>query len=133
VKATANAMPSGAAFAMKNVADPPDLLLTIVNPDAAHPENHAKVYFTKDAVLNYFGRVLPEADAIVDEAGRTTDVQERNALYAEAGRMYFDAGHVIPLVDVDDVVVHAEGLKDFGLRPVNPPGNIDFATVRWGP
>ncbi|RUV46453.1 ABC transporter substrate-binding protein, partial [Mesorhizobium sp. M5C.F.Ca.IN.020.29.1.1] len=54
-------------------------------------------------------------------------------LYERAGQMYFDAGVVIPLVDVNDVVVHAKRLKDLGLRPVNPPGNIDFATVRWGP
>jgi peptide/nickel transport system substrate-binding protein len=46
--------------------------------------------------------------------------------------MLFDAGYVIPLVDVEDVVVHAKGLKDLGLRPVFPAGNIDFATVRWG-
>lgn len=133
VKATAYALPSGAAFAIKNAANPPDLLLTIVNPDAAHPENHAKVFFTKDAVLNFYGRVLAEADAIVEQAGGVIDVKKRNALYEKAGRMYFDAGFVIPLVDVDDVVVHVKGLKDLGLRPVFPPGNIDFATVRRDP
>ena len=37
----------------------------------------------------------------------------------------------IPLVDIEDVVVHKAGLVDLGLRPVFPPGNIDFATVRW--
>ncbi|MDW9552778.1 ABC transporter substrate-binding protein [Sinorhizobium meliloti] len=133
VKATAYALPSGAAFAIKNAANPPDLLLTIVNPDAAHPENHAKVFFTKDAVLNFYGRVLAEADAIVEQAGGVIDVKKRNGLYEKAGRMYFDAGFVIPLVDVDDVVVHVKGLKDLGLRPVFPPGNIDFATVRRDP
>ncbi|MDE3795741.1 ABC transporter substrate-binding protein [Sinorhizobium meliloti] len=133
VRATAYVLPSGAAFAIKNLANPPDLLLTIANPDAAHPENHAKVFFTKDAVLNFYGRVLAEADAIAEQAGRVNDVEERNALYEKAGRMYFDAGFVIPLVDVDDVVVHVKGLKNLGLRPVFPPGNIDFATVRRGP
>jgi len=44
--------------------------------------------------------------------------------------MYFDAGHFIPLVDVDDVVVHRTGLKDLGLRPVFPRGSIDFSSVR---
>jgi len=38
---------------------------------------------------------------------------------------------ITPLVDVDDVVVHAKGLADLGLRAVYPLGNIDFATVRW--
>jgi peptide/nickel transport system substrate-binding protein len=133
VKATAYVLPSGAAYTLKDDPNPPDLLLTIAGPDAAHPESQAKVFFTKDGGLNFFGRVLPEADAIVDQAGQSTEVKERNALYEKAGQMYFDAGIVVPLVDVDDVVVHAKGLKDLGLRPVNPPGNIDFATVRWAP
>jgi peptide/nickel transport system substrate-binding protein len=130
VKATAYVLPSGAAYTLKDDPNPPDLLLTIAGPDAAHPESQAKVFFTKDGGLNFFGRVLPEADSIVEQAGKSTDIKERNALYEKAGQMYFDAGIVIPLVDVDDVVVHAKGLTDLGLRPVNPPGNIDFATVR---
>src|SRR5262245_25533948 len=133
VKATAYVLPSGAAYALKSNPNAPDMLLAIASPDAAHPENHAKVFFTKDGVLNWYGRVLSEADTIVDQAGRLTDIKERNALYETAGQMYFDAGYVIPLVDVDDVVVHAAGLKDLGLRAVYPPGNIDFATVRWSP
>jgi peptide/nickel transport system substrate-binding protein len=43
--------------------------------------------------------------------------------------MYVDAGDVIPLADVDDIVVHAAGLKDLGLRAVFPRGNIDFASA----
>lgn len=132
VKATAYVLPSGAAYALKDDPNPPDLLLTIAGPDAAHPESQAKVFFTKGGPLNFFGRVVPEADAIVDQAGKLTDVKERNALYERAGQIYFDAGVVIPLVDVNDVVVHVKGLRDLGLRPVYPPGNIDFSTVRWG-
>jgi peptide/nickel transport system substrate-binding protein len=133
VKATAYVLPADAAYALKTNPNPPDLLLTITGPDAAHPENYAKIFFTKDAPLNYFGRILPEADAIVDQAGRLTDIEKRNALYEEAGRMYVDAGYIIPLVDVEDVVVHAKGLKDLGLRPAFPAGNIDFGTVRRAP
>lgn len=133
VKATAYVLPSGAAYTLKDDRNPPDLLLTIAGPDAAHPESQAKVFFTKNGPLNFFGRVVPEAEAIVEQAGQLTDVKERDALYERAGQMYFDAGIVIPLVNVNDVVVHAKGLKDLGLRPVYPPGNIDFSTVRWGP
>lgn len=132
VKATAYVLPSGAAYNLKDDPNPPDLLLTIAGPDDAHPESEAKVFFTKGAPLNFFGRVVPGADAIVDRAGQLTDIKKRNALYEKAGQMYFDAGVVIPLVNADDVVVHAKGLKDLGLRPVFPPGNIDFGTVRWG-
>ncbi|WEX90589.1 ABC transporter substrate-binding protein [Sinorhizobium garamanticum] len=131
VKATAHVLPPGAAFALKGDPNAPDALLTISSPDAAHPENQARAFFTKDAPLNFYGRSLPEADAIVDVAGTKTDVAERNALYEKAGRLYVESGHLIPLVDVKDVVVHAKGLTDLGQRPAFPPGNIDFATVRW--
>lgn len=130
VKATSRILPQGAAFALKNKADAPDLLLTISSPDAASPDNQAGVFFTKDAPGNFYGRALPEADALVKKASTLKDVAARNALYEESGHMYFNAGYFIPLVDADDVVVHVKGLKDLGLRPVYPPGNIDFATVR---
>ncbi|BCP55575.1 ABC transporter substrate-binding protein [Kaistia sp. 32K] len=131
VKASVNVLPLGAAYVMKGDPKAPDMLLTIANPDAAHPENQAKTYFTGDAALNFYGRSLPAADDIVDEAGQLTDVKKRNLLYEAAGHMYFDAGVVIPLVDVDDIVVHAKGLTDLGLRPAFPQGNIDFSTARW--
>jgi peptide/nickel transport system substrate-binding protein len=131
VKASVNVLPLGAAYVMKGDPNAPDMLLTIANPDAAHPENQAKTYFTADAALNFYGRALPAADAIVDEAGQVTDVKKRNLLYEAAGHMYFNAGMVIPLVDVDDIVVHAKGLTDLGLRPAFPQGNIDFGTARW--
>jgi peptide/nickel transport system substrate-binding protein len=131
VKATATVLPSGAAFALKGDAKAPDLLLTIASPDAAHPENQVNVFFTKGAALNFYGRTVPEADALIARAGVLTNSTERNALYEQAGKMYVDAGVVIPLVDAHDVVVHAKGLKDLGLRPVFPPGNIDFATAHW--
>jgi len=130
VTASVVVLPVGAAYAMKGDAHAPDMLLTIANPDAAHPENQAKTYFTAGAVLNFYGRSLPAADRLVDAAGLETDVTKRNALYERAGQMYFDAGFVIPLVDVDDVIVHVQGLTDFGLRPEFPQGNIDFGTVR---
>ncbi|WP_375450722.1 ABC transporter substrate-binding protein [uncultured Devosia sp.] len=131
IQATINVLPSGAAYAMKGDAGAPDLYISRSSPDAAHPENQATVFYTAGAPLNFFGVELPEADALVKQAGTKTDVPERNALYERAGQLYFDAGFFIPLVDVQDVVVSAEGLADLGLRPVFPPGNIDFATVRW--
>ncbi len=131
VDATVIVLPQGGAYAVKGDPKAPDLLISRSSPDAAHPENQATVFYTKDAPINFFGRSLPEADAIVDKAGLETDIEKRNALYEQAGQMYFDAGFFIPLVDVDDVVVHAKGLTDLGLRPVFPPGNIDFATVHW--
>jgi peptide/nickel transport system substrate-binding protein len=130
VKATSYALPANYAFAMKGDPKAPDVLLSIVGPDAAHPANQATVFYTSDAPVNWYGRVIPEGDDLIAKAGTMTDLTERNAAYEQAGQLYFDAGIVAPLVDADDVVVHVEGLADLGLRPVFPPGNIDFGSVR---
>ncbi|WP_075292004.1 ABC transporter substrate-binding protein [Pararhizobium arenae] len=129
IKATASIMPPGAAFNMKGSASAPDMLLIIASPDAAHPEHQVQAFYATNAPLNLYGRSLAEADSIVAVASVMTDVKERNKLYEDAGRKYFDAGFAIPLVDVEDVVVHSKGLKSLGLRPVFPRGCIDFATV----
>jgi peptide/nickel transport system substrate-binding protein len=132
ITATINVLPQGAVYSVgEDLASAPDILISRMNPDAAHPENQATVFYTAEAPLNFLKASVPEADALVMEAGTKTDVAERDALYEKAGQLYFDAGAFIPLVDIEDVVVHKEGLVDLGLRPVFPPGNIDFATVRW--
>ena len=131
VTAASYALPDGQGFALKGDPKAPDVLLTIAGPDALHPENQAKVFYTADAPVNFYGRAIPEADSLINEAGTVADIPRRNALYEKAGQIIVDAGIVAPLVDVDDVVVHAKGLTDLGLRAVYPLGNIDFATVRW--
>ncbi len=132
IKATINVLPQGAVYSVgEDLASAPDILVSRMNPDAAHPENQATVFYTAEAPLNFLKAAVPEADALVMEAGTKTDIAERNALYERAGHLYFDSGAFIPLVDIQDVVVHQEGLTDLGLRPVFPPGNIDFGTVRW--
>ena len=132
VNATINVLPQGAIYGLgEDLANAPDIVVTRMNPDAAHPENQATVFYTATAPLNFLKVSVPDADAIVQEAGTKTDIAERNALYEKAGHLYFDSGYFIPLVDIEDVVVHKAGLTDLGLRPVFPPGNIDFATVRW--
>lgn len=130
VSATASVLPPGAAFSLRQSANAPDLLLTIASPDAAHPDNQANAFYTEKAPLNFYGRTVPEADELIAEASPITDLPARNALYERASRLYIDSGVVIPLIDMKDVVVHVRGLKDLGLRPVFPEGNIDFARVR---
>lgn len=131
VDASVTVLPTGGSYALKGDPKAPDILVSRSSPDAAHPENQAGVFYVKDAPLNFFGVDLPAANELVAQAGLLTDIDKRNALYEQAGQMYFDAGLFIPLVDVQDVVVAADGLTDLGLRPVFPPGNIDFATVKW--
>jgi len=132
ITATINVLPQGAVYSIgEDLASAPDILISRMNPDAAHPENQATVFYIAEAPLNFLKASVPEADALVMEAGTKTDIAERDALYEKAGQLYFDSGAFIPLVDIQDVIVHKDGLVDLGLRPVFPPGNIDFATVRW--
>lgn len=129
VRATSYALPANYAFSMRGDAKAPDVLLTIAGPDAAHPDNQL-IFFLTDGAVNWFGRSVPEADALAKEANTLVDAVASDADYERAGRLWVESGYVAPLVDVDDVVVHAEGLIDLGLRPVFPFGNIDFGTVR---
>ncbi|TDL81195.1 ABC transporter substrate-binding protein [Palleronia sediminis] len=132
VESEVNVLPAGALFVLQGAMETaPDLLVSRANPDSAHPENQAAVFYQTGAVLNLMGASLPEADEIAKGAASMTDIAERDAAFARAGEMWVEAGKFIPLVDVQDVVVHAEGLTDLGLRPVFPPGNIDFGMVRW--
>lgn len=132
VTATVTVMPVGAIYAMTdNPGAAPDLVLARQSPDAAHPENQTSVFYVTGAPLNLFKVSLPAADAIVASAGSLTDHAARDAAYAQAGQMWFDAGQFIPFADIQDVIVHAEGLINLGQRTPWPAGNIDFGTVRW--
>jgi len=131
IDATVSILPSGSAFGLKDNPNGPDFYMGKLTPDALHPENQAAIFFTTGAPINFYGRSLPEADALVNEAGTLTDIEARNALYEKASALYIDNGLFIPLVGVDDVVVEAEGLSDLDLRAAYAPGNIDFGSVRW--
>lgn len=131
VDATVTLLPQGAAFGLKDNPDGPDFYIAKLTPDALHPENQAGIFFATGAPINFYGRGLPEADALLQEAGTLTDVAARNALYEKAGHLYFDNGLFIPLVGVDDVVVHPKGLVNLDLRAAYAPGNIDYGSVRW--
>lgn len=131
INATVTILPQGAAFGLKDNPDGPDFYMGKLTPDALHPENQSGIFFATGAPINFYGRGLPEADALLQEAGALTDITARNALYEKAGHLYFDNGLFIPLVTVDDVVVHPKGLVDLDLRAAYPPGNIDYGSVRW--
>ncbi|WP_423069199.1 ABC transporter substrate-binding protein [Devosia sp. CN2-171] len=131
INATVTILPQGAAFGLKDNPDGPDFYIGKLTPDALHPENQSGIFFASGAPINFYGRGLPEADALLQEAGALTDITARNALYEKAGHLYFDNGLFIPLVGVDDVVVAPKGLVDLDLRAAYAPGNIDYGSVRW--
>lgn len=131
IEATARAVPGPQITGF--TADPataPDILLGQNNPDSAHPDSQASLFFATGAPLNVFTYSNPEADALFAEAATLTDVAERDRAYAEAGRLVFEDGGFLPLADIKDVIVHREGLTDLGTRPA-VPWNVDLGTVRW--
>jgi peptide/nickel transport system substrate-binding protein len=131
IDATVTILPSGAAFGLKDDPNGPDFYISRLTPDALHPENQSGISFASGAPINFYGRGLPEADALLQEAGGLADLTARNALYEKAGHLLFDGGLFVPLADVDDVVVHPKGLVDLDLRAAYAPGNIDYGSVRW--
>jgi peptide/nickel transport system substrate-binding protein len=130
VNATARSMPMDETFAFyENPENAPDIYIAQNNPDAAHPETQATLFYVTDAPLNIFAYSNPEADEIIWSAGSLTDREERDRQYAAGGELLFEDGGFFPLADILDVVVHRAGLTNFGSRPAIP-WNIDFAMVR---
>lgn len=65
---------------------------------------------------NNTGLELPELDALVDEAGRSADPQQRQELYAKAQQMIIDTHAVIPLYDQTGMFARSTRLEGFKLR-----------------
>ena len=131
IKATARAVPGPQIVGF--TADPasaPDILLAQNNPDSAHPDSQASLFYVSGAPLNVFTYSNEDADKAFGKAAAMTDVAERDRAYADAGRLLFEDGGFLPLADIKDVVVHRAGLTDLGTRPA-VPWNIDLGTVRW--
>lgn len=131
ISATARALPGGQVSTfLKDPGAAPDLYLAQNNPDSAHPDSQSSLFFATGGSLNIFGVSDPTADAGFAAAAGQTDRAARDAGYAEAARGLFAAGLFLPLADLQDVVVHRDGLTDLGTRPA-VPWNIDFTTARW--
>jgi peptide/nickel transport system substrate-binding protein len=132
ITATSRAVPgSEVPSYVQDPASAPDVLLAQNNPDSAHPESQASLFFATGGPLNIFGYSNPAADALFAQGGELTDLAERDRRYADGGRLVFDDGAFAPLADVKDVVVHRAGLTALSTRPA-VPWNVDFGTVREG-
>jgi len=129
VNATARVMPQEESFTFfENPENAPDLYLAQNNPDAAHPETQATLFYTTGAPLNIMAYSNPEADELLFEAGSITDQAERDKLYAQGGAMLFEDCGFLPLADVEDVIVYRSGLTNLGTRPAIP-WNVDFGMI----
>ena len=128
IKATARAVADGATF-LKNLDSAPDLYLAQNNPDSAHPDSQASLFYATGAPLNIFGYSNPAADKLFAQGATEADKTKRDKLYVDGGRLVFEDGAFLPLADIEDVMVAREGLTDLGTRPA-VPWTVDFGTVR---
>ena len=129
VNATARALPQDESYTFfENAEAAPDLYLAQNNPDAAHPETQATLFYTTGAPLNIMAYSNPEADDLIFAAGSITDQAERDAMYADGGAMLFEGCGFLPLADVADVIVYRSGLTNLNPRPAIP-WNVDLGTI----
>lgn len=128
----ATAEPVPAADMARFVADPgvaPDLFVSRVTADSAHPSGLAHRLLERAAPLNLFRVANADAERTLASADAATERRAANRLYERAARRAIDAFTFIPLAEPHAVVVHRAGLRGFELRPSYPPGALDFARL----
>lgn len=91
----------------------PDLLTAAFNPDAAHPDTFARVYYYTDAPVNLLGCSVPEADALLDRALAEPTREASEELSAEAGRAYAESDCWLNIADVNDTYAARSGIGGF--------------------
>ncbi|MHB8466251.1 MAG: ABC transporter substrate-binding protein [Acidimicrobiales bacterium] len=108
--ATVRGIPIAQVFDLPNHADQaPDILLSTVNPDAAHPDTWARIFMNTKGTLNWELCSVPAADAQMDIGQHATDPSAVQAAYAKAGDLLVQSGCFISIADVKDVVVAQAG------------------------
>ncbi|HEX9530251.1 MAG TPA: ABC transporter substrate-binding protein, partial [Acidimicrobiales bacterium] len=112
--ATVRGIPIAQVFDLPNHPDQaPDVLLSTVNPDAAHPDTWARIFSNTKGTLNWLLCSDPAADAQMDVGQHATTVSAVQAAYASAGDELVKSGCFISIADVKDVVVAAAGYSSW--------------------
>jgi peptide/nickel transport system substrate-binding protein len=112
--ATTRGIPIAQVFDLpKNKDTAPDLLLSTVNPDAAHPDTWARIFMSTDGALNWLQCSVPEADTQLDAGLRSTDKTVIQTSYAKAGDLFVDSGCFSSIADVKEVIVAKKGYGSF--------------------
>ena len=91
----------------------PDLLVSTVNPDAAHPDTWARIFMNTDGALNWLQCSVPEADQLMDQGLAETDKTKMQEDYGKAGDVLVDSGCFATVADVKEVIVAKKGYSGF--------------------
>jgi peptide/nickel transport system substrate-binding protein len=114
LNATVRAIPIAQVFDLPNHPDQaPDLLVSTVNPDAAHPDTWARIFSNTKGSLNWEQCSVPQADAAMDAGLHATDPQVIQDNYAKAGDALIASGCFITIADVKEVIVAKSGYTGF--------------------
>lgn len=112
--ATVRGIPIAQVFGLPDEPDSaPDILVSTVNPDAAHPDTWARIFMSTDGALNWLQCSVPEADAFLDAGLEATDPAVIEQAYGDAGDALVDSGCFTTIADVKEVIVAKKGYGGF--------------------
>lgn len=114
-------------FELRNTPDAaPDLLVETANPDAAHPDTWARIFYGTEGFLNYLIGGDPAADAEMDRGLYTADEATTEEAFGRAGDILFDGATFITLADVKGYFIATDSLEGFGSTS-SAPLSLNFA------
>jgi peptide/nickel transport system substrate-binding protein len=112
--ATSRGIPIAQVFDLPNHKDTaPDLLISTVNPDAAHPDTWARIFSNTMGALNWEQCSVPDADKAMDAGLHATDPKVIQDDYGKAGDLLVASGCFITIADVKEVIVAKSGYSNF--------------------
>ena len=109
----------------------PELAITTLNPDAAHPEAWMRSIYGTGGGLNLLGYSNPQLDRQLDRAVSESDPAQAQKLYAQAAQTAQDDAATWPLADVRDTIVSRKDVAGFGHVPAYI-WVVNFAKVKAG-
>lgn len=129
--ATIRDVPSSQFFALGDQpAQRPDLLVTLFNPDAAHPDTWSRIYQYTNAPVNLLRCSVPEADKLLDEGSEEPDPAKSQSIYVAAGKAYRDSNCWINFADVYDTFAARKGYSGWQHQPPWQ-WDTDFASLTY--
>lgn len=127
VKANIQQVELGTVFGYRDdVQKAADIYVSTPTPDGAHPDAWGRIVWYTKGGLNFFNYTNPGVDKALDAGLRAGGTSQSD--YAEAGRLALDDWSVVPIAQVQDVVVTRADLEGVEHVPAYP-WTIDLARV----
>jgi ABC-type transport system substrate-binding protein len=109
----------------------PDALVLPATPDAINVWAWADLFYRNGGGLSYFSpEVCAEADQMNADGLTLVDEEEVTAHYVEVAEAYEECGAFVPIADVAETIVGAEGMTGFEHEP-DSLWALRLASLRW--